>query len=299
MRLAIALALGIAVASVATAAAPPRLSIPYDIELDPAGRIFIADGGKHQIFRWDARRKRFVVVAGTGKRGASGDGGPALRARLDEIAGLAFDRSGNLYVADVHYGVVRRIDRRGIITTVARAPGAAGVAVDPTGRWLAVASIADGVYRFELATGGARESVVAVGEHGLTGPHGLAYDAAGDLLIADPGSSVLRVAPDGTVTPVPAAHGAKVVPLAGGAVLVLNGSPSGGQVQRVAADGTVTTVAGTGKLGRHADGVPATRAGILPGDAALQGAAILIAEIKPVPSIRRVDRTGKITTLAR
>ena len=293
------LVLSCGLAAAAPAAAPPRLSIPYDVELDAAGRIFIADGGKHQIFRWDARGKKLVVVAGTGKRGASGDGGPALRARLDEIAGLAFDRSGNLYVADVHYGTVRRVDRRGLITTVARVAGAAGVSVDPTGRYLAVASIAEGVVRFELATG-ARETVVAVGEHGVTGPHGLAYDAGGTLWVGDPGSSLLRIGPTGSVEPVPGAQGGKVAPLAGGGALFLNGSPSGGRVQRDAADGTITTVAGTGRLGRHVDGVAATRAGILPTDAApLAGGAFLVGEAKPVPSVRRVDRAGKITTLIR
>jgi hypothetical protein len=286
-------------AAAAPAAAPPRLGIPYDVELDGAGRIFVADGGKHQIFRWDAPRKKLVVVAGTGKRGASGDGGPALRARLDEVAGLAFDRSGNLYVADPHYGSVRRIDRRGIISTVARAPGAVGVAVDPSGRYLAIASIAEGVFRFELATE-TREPVVAIGEHGLTGPHGLAYDAGGTLWIGDPGSSVLRVDPSGSVEGVPNAHGGKLAPLPGGGALILNGGPGGGRVQRVAADGTVTTVAGNGKLGRHVDGVAATRVGILPTDAApLAGGGFLVGEAKPVPSIRRVDRAGKITTLVR
>jgi DNA-binding beta-propeller fold protein YncE len=298
MRLAIALAAGAALAATATAAGPPRLSIPYDIELDPAGRLFVADGGTHQIFRWDGRARKLVVVAGTGKRGGSGDGGPATRARLDEIAGLAFDRSGNLYVADVHYGVVRRIDRRGIITTVARAQGAAGVAVDPSGRYLAVAGIGEGVVRYDLA-GGGRESLVAVGEHGLTGPHGLAYDAAGNLWIADPGSSVLRVDPAGTVTPIPTARGTKVVPLAAGAILVLNGDNTGGRIQRVSADGTVTTVAGTGRIGRHVDGIAATRVSFLPTDAEPQGAAILVGVVKPVPSIRRIDHSGKITTLVR
>jgi hypothetical protein len=298
MRLALALAAAAAVAAPATAAAPPRLGIPYDIELDPAGRLFVADGGRHQVFRWDARRKRLVVVAGTGRRGASGDGGPASRAWLDEVAGLAFDRSGNLYVADVHYGVVRRIDRRGIITTVARAQGAAGVSVDPSGRYLAVAGIGEGVVRVDLASG-ARESLIAVGEHGLTGPHALAYDAAGSLWVADPGSSVLRVDPGGTVTPIPAAHGSKVVPLGGGTILVLDGDPSGGRIQRVSADGTVTTVAGTGRIGRHVDGIAATRVGFLPTDAEPQGATILVGVVKPVPSIRRIDRSGRMTTLVR
>jgi DNA-binding beta-propeller fold protein YncE len=298
MRLAFALALGVVLVGAATAAAPPKISIPYDIELDSAGRLFIADGGKHQIFRWDARRKKLIVVAGTGKRGTSGDGGPAVRARLDEIAGLAFDPSGNLYVADVHYGAVRRIDRRGIITTVARAEGAAGVSIDPSGRYLAVAGIGEGVVRYDLSSGD-RESLIAVGEHGLTGPHSLAYDTAGRLWVGDPGSSVLRLDPDGTVTPIPTAHGSKVVPLAGGAILVLNGDPSGGRIHRVSAEGAVTTIAGTGRIGRHIDGIAATRAAFLPTDAEPQGASILVGVVRPVPSIRRIDRAGKITTLVR
>jgi hypothetical protein len=186
-----------------------------------------------------------------------------------------------------------------VIVTVARVSGAAGVAVDPSSRYLAVASIAEGVFRFELATG-TREAVVAIGEHGLTGPHGLAYDAGGTLWIGDPGSSILRVDPSGTVDAIPGAHGGKVAPIAGGGALILNGGPSGGRVQRVGADGSVTTVAGTGKIGRHVDGVAATRVGILPTDAApLPGGAFLVGEAKPVPSIRRVDRAGKITTLVR
>ena len=69
MRLAIVALLVLAggLAAAAPAAAPPRLSIPYDVELDATGRIFVADGGRHQIFRWDTRRKRLVVVAGTGQ----------------------------------------------------------------------------------------------------------------------------------------------------------------------------------------------------------------------------------------
>ena len=65
---------------------------------------------------------------------------------------------GNLYFSDVNQGRVRRIDRRGIITTIARVPAAAGVAVDPTGRFLAIASIEGWVYRVDLATGARRGS---------------------------------------------------------------------------------------------------------------------------------------------
>ena len=300
MRVAILIILVAAAAFPASAATPPRLSLPYDIEVDPAGRLVIADGGKHQIYRWDARRKALVVIAGTGRAGATGDGGPARKARIDEIAGIALDRRGNLYLADVHYGTVRRIDRRGVITTVLRLPGAVGVAVDLAGRYLAVGSIAKGVLRIELVTG-AQEPVVAVGEHGLQGPHGLAYDARGNLWIADPGGWLLRIdATTQEVQQVAHVSAGKVVPLADGGALLLSGGPSGGRVQRLAPDGKLTTVAGTGRLGPHRDGIAATRAGIMPTDAAmLAGGAILVAQAEPIPAIRRIDRNGKITTLVR
>ena len=53
-------------------------------------------------------------LRGTGTRGASGDGGPARRARLTEPTEPVFDRAGNLYFSDVHDRPgVRRIDSKG------------------------------------------------------------------------------------------------------------------------------------------------------------------------------------------
>ena len=59
------------------------------------------------------------VVAGTGRCGFSGDGGPAASAELDNPNGIAFDAAGNLYVADSYNNRIRRIDAHGVITTVA------------------------------------------------------------------------------------------------------------------------------------------------------------------------------------
>jgi sugar lactone lactonase YvrE len=59
------------------------------------------------------------VIAGTGKCGYSGDGGPAVNAELDDPKGIAFDAAGNVYFADSHNFRIRRIDARGVITTVA------------------------------------------------------------------------------------------------------------------------------------------------------------------------------------
>jgi hypothetical protein len=92
----------------------------------------------------------------------------------------------------------------------------------------------------------------------------------------------------------------RVVPLADGGAFLVSGNPSGGRVQRLAPDGTVTSVAGTGSLGRHVNGIPATRAAILPSDVAVvAGGALLIAQTEPVAAIRRVSRTGTITTFVR
>jgi hypothetical protein len=288
----------LAVAAPVESARPLRLVLPYDVELDASGRLYVADGLAHRIFRWDARARQLVVVAGTGTAGASGDGGPALKARLDEIAGLAFDRAGNLYVADVRRGRVRRIDRGGTIRTVARVRAAASVSVDPSSRYLAIASIEDGVYRLDLATL-MLEKIAGEGTPlAAEGPHGVAYDRTGALWVS--GSDVRRIDPDGRMEVVSRA-GFKVVPTAGGTVYALTGDPNGGRVSRIEADGRLTPVVGTGSLSRHRDGVAALSVGILPTDVALaRDGALLVTQAKPVAAVRRVDlRTGRITTLVR
>jgi sugar lactone lactonase YvrE len=156
-------------------AKPPHLALPYGLLVDHNGRIFIADAGRHQVLRYDAQRQCLVRVAGNGKAGIDGDGGPAVRARLGEITSLAEDSTGQLYISDVHNGVVRRFVPGGRIATVAHVPGAVGIDIDPGGRYLAIASIERGVMRLNLSTGGL-ETVVPIGE-GVDGPHGLRYDA--------------------------------------------------------------------------------------------------------------------------
>ena len=59
-------------------------------------------------------------------------------------------------------------------------------------------------------------------------------------------------------------------------------------------------MAGTGRLSPHADGIPATRAGILPSDVApLPGGRLLLTQTEPVAALRVVDRAGTIRTIVR
>ena len=67
----------------------------------------------------------FKLVAGTGRAGYSGDGGPAFRARLSQPEGLAVASDGTLYIADFGNNRVREVLPDGTIETIAGAGGRA------------------------------------------------------------------------------------------------------------------------------------------------------------------------------
>jgi hypothetical protein len=89
-----------------------------DIALDDAGNVYFSDSLNHRVRMVDTVGV-ITTIAGTGKQGFSGDGGPATEARLDHPAGVAVDPKGRIYIADEGNHRVRRINRHGIITTVA------------------------------------------------------------------------------------------------------------------------------------------------------------------------------------
>ncbi|MEK7279861.1 MAG: hypothetical protein AAB090_04345, partial [Nitrospirota bacterium] len=62
---------------------------------------------------------RLITIAGNGKEGYSGDGGPAVDAGLSSPLALGLDPSGNIFIADSNNHLIRKVDADGIITTVA------------------------------------------------------------------------------------------------------------------------------------------------------------------------------------
>ena len=90
---------------------------PAGISLDAAGNLYIADYSNHRIRQVDPTGV-ITTIAGTGIIGATGDGGPAIAARLDDPYGVYADVSGDIYIADGHNNRVRKITS-GIITTFA------------------------------------------------------------------------------------------------------------------------------------------------------------------------------------
>jgi sugar lactone lactonase YvrE len=99
--------------------------LPRNLLIDPDGNIYVCDRASQTVRRVDATTGIITRVAGNGTTGFSGDGGPATKAALNEPRGLGRDWMGNLYIADSENNRLRRVDTKGIITTVAGtgAPG--------------------------------------------------------------------------------------------------------------------------------------------------------------------------------
>jgi sugar lactone lactonase YvrE len=105
------------------------VSNPMGIISDGLGNIYFCDQGHNRIRKIDVAGI-ISEVAGNGSLGFSGDHGPATAASFHNPAGLAMDATGNLYVSDELNHIIRKIDKTGIITTIAGTPGVAGYSGD-------------------------------------------------------------------------------------------------------------------------------------------------------------------------
>jgi len=96
-----------------------QLNSPADVKIDKAGNLYIADTGNHVIRKLDVNKKTLVTIAGTiGESGYSGDNGKAIEAKLNKPSGIALDKQGHLYIADSENYRIRKVDKKGIITTL-------------------------------------------------------------------------------------------------------------------------------------------------------------------------------------
>lgn len=269
------------------------------VTVDTEGSLFIADYVNNRI-RKVTKQGIITTVAGNGVAGYSGDGGPAVRASLAQITGVAVDGTGNLFIAS--FDVVRKVTPDGIITSVAGVgnpsqgvglgdggPAARaevhpwGVAVDSAGN-LFIAEYAARRVR-KVAPNGTISTVAGGGNTGdggpassaqLSGPAALAVDSVGNLFISD--GRIRKVSPGGIITTV-SGGGAGIGCFSGdgGPASSAQLSPAGGvavdaagnlfiadtgnlRIRKVSADGIITTVAGNGTLGFSGDGGPATSA---------------------------------------
>jgi sugar lactone lactonase YvrE len=187
---------------------------PFGVEIGPDGALYITEVENHRIRRVDMKSGLITTVAGNGRKGYSGDGGPAIEASLNEPYEVRFDSHGNMYFVEMQNHLIRRVDAKtNVISTIAGTgkPGYAGDGSDTQpgdakqaefrqphsialhgDRWLYVADIGNHrIRRIDLEKGHI-ESVAGNGEKQLPengsrakdspmlGPRALAID--GDTL---------------------------------------------------------------------------------------------------------------------
>ena len=96
------------------------LNGPRAIDFDRAGNLWLALREGNAVYRLDLTTRTIHHVAGTGKKGFAGNGGPALAATLSGPKGLSLGPDENVYVADTESHSIRMIDvGRGTIELVA------------------------------------------------------------------------------------------------------------------------------------------------------------------------------------
>ncbi len=83
---------------------------PRSIDFDRAGNLWLATREGNQVFKFDLKTGIIHHIAGTGKAGFSGNGGPAREATLSGPKGIAVDAAGNVWLADTESHTVRMID---------------------------------------------------------------------------------------------------------------------------------------------------------------------------------------------
>jgi DNA-binding beta-propeller fold protein YncE len=229
-------------------AAQARFNVMHNLAVAASGDIYIADTGNRRVRRIDGKTGKITTIAGTGKKGFRGDGGPAVEADFGDIYCAALDPAGKmLYLADLDNRRIRVVDlKTGIARTVAGngkrgvpADGAdatqaplvdpRAVAVDGKGN---IYVLERGGHALRVVNGdGKIRTVAGTGKQGFAGdggdalkalfngPKHLCLDADGNVLIADTENHVIR----------------KYLP----------------------ADGTIVRVAGSGKRGKGGVGGPA------------------------------------------
>ncbi len=262
-----------------------QLNGPTAVAVDTAGNVYIADAGNYRVRRVSPTGI-ITTVAGNGAQGYSGDHGPATKAQLNGLAGIALDGKGNLYFSDKVDSWVREVSPAGIITTIAG-----------TG-----------------SNGYNGDNVPAAGAQ-LYNPSGIAVDGLGNVYIVDSNNFRIRmISTAGTITTVAGSgaegffgDGAQAVnaKFNGLAGIAVDGTGNlfivdsfNARIREVT-NGVINTVAGNGSPTFGGDGAQAILAAINnPVGVAVDGSGNILIADRNNYRIRKVTASGIMGTLA-
>ncbi|HXD91717.1 MAG TPA: T9SS type A sorting domain-containing protein [Bacteroidia bacterium] len=263
------------------------------VAFDTKGNMYIVD--QKNVIRKVNTSGIITTIAGNGTAGYSGDGGPATAATFNEPISIAIDSLGNIYVSDDQNNAIRMINTMGIISTIA-GNGTAGY----------------------IGDGGQATAAE------INSPNGIAFDAFGNLFIADGNNNRIRMINTAGIITTIAGNGtgtgnascttcyggdggqATAAELNNPCAIVFDAKgnmyiadQNNNRIRMVNTAGIINTIAGNGTYGYSGDGGPATSANLRwPVDVKCDTAGnIFICDIVN-ERIRKVNSLGIISTIA-
>jgi RHS repeat-associated protein len=266
-----------------------RLDYANGVAVEPDGSVLILESMQSILLRQSPDGIARIIAGRAYDPGYSGDGGPAISARLSNPAGVAVGPDGSIYIADQSNNRIRKIDpATGIISTVA-GNGTAGYAGD----------------------GGPAVDAQ------LDTPFKVVVDPSGNLYVSEMYNGVIRkVDASGTISTV-AGKRRNCIPGSSSALEACIGAPIGlalglpnsgvllyssslhGNVKKIGTDGSIADVAGIVGNGFSGDGGPATEAMFnSPQGLAVSPDGTLYVADTWNKRIRRITRDGVIDTFA-